>query len=251
MTFTRVFRLLVAVLPLALLACALVGGMTAAPPTEAPAATEPPSAVLPTAEPPTIAPVAGPTSIVPIPPAHVVSPQVTPVDGWMTYHNDYLGYAFDYPPEASIQETGVTGYPTELLPAGMEPGEYIALLEATLPNNLCVGVNLPTAWFVVAASSQAGGDFAGPCGVSGIGAYDIKNSTETVSVAGQQVEANLTEVFEVGTSQKLNEFAFILLEDGTRIQYGSAFSQAGLTLDDYQAEKETILRILASFRWEK
>ena len=176
---------------------------------------------------------------------------MTPVDGWLTYHNDYFGYAFDYPPEAKIQETGVTGYPTEMLPPGMDPGEFITLLETTLPNNLCVGVGLPAAFFVVAPSAEAGGDFAGPCGVSGVGAYDLKNHSEMVSVAGAQVESSITEVFDRSTGTKLNEFALIRLEDGTRLQYGSAWSQRGRTYDDYLLDHATILRILASFRWEK
>jgi hypothetical protein len=253
MRSARVLRILPALLPLALLACALAGGLAATPTQAPPPVTEPPAPPPPTPEPtvpPVAPPTAGPTSVIPIPPTHVVSPQVTPVDGWLTYHNTYLGYAFDYPPEAAIVETGVSGYPTEMLPPGMDPGQFIDLLESSLPANLCVSAKLPAAWIVVAASPAAGGDFAGPCGVTGIGAYDIKNSTELVSAGGQQMEARLTEVFDKGTAQKLYEFAFLQLEDGTRIQYGND-TQSGMTIDDYMQAKPTILRILASFRWEK
>jgi hypothetical protein len=246
----RLSQLLVIALPFVLLACAVAGGV-AAPPTSAPVPpTEPPSPAPPSVEPPTLAP-AEATSIVPLPPTHVVSPQVTPVDGWLTYHNDYVGYAFDYPSDAEINEMGVSGYPTEMLPPGMDPGEYTALLEAALPDNLCVGVGLPAAFFVVAPSPAAGGDFTGPCGVTGVGEYDLKNHSEMVSVAGAQVESSITEVLDRSTGEKLNEFASIRLDDGTRLQYGSAWSQRGRTYDDYLLDRAVILRILASFRWEK
>jgi hypothetical protein len=113
--------------------------------------TDPPSPAPPSVEPPTLAP-ADPTSIVPLPPTHVVSPQVTPVDSWLTYHNDYIGYAFDYPSDAEINEMGVSGYPTELLPPGMEPGDTPPCWGGALTT--CVGVGLPAAFFVVAPSAR-------------------------------------------------------------------------------------------------
>jgi hypothetical protein len=50
-----------------------------------------------------------------------------------------LGYEFDYPPEARLITVGVTGYPTDELPSGVEPGEFTATLEATYTEALGVG----------------------------------------------------------------------------------------------------------------
>jgi hypothetical protein len=72
-----------------------------------------------------------------------------------------------------------------------------------------------------------------------------------VSVAGAQVEIQHHRGLRPQHGREGNEFASIRLDDGTRLQYGSSWSQRGRTYDDYLLDLATILRILASFRWEK
>ena len=120
----------------------------------------------------------------------------TAIPGWLTYTNAFLGYQFDYPPGAVISAEGVTGYPTEELPAGMTSDQFFAQLEATYPDQLCVNVQLPIAFLTIGAPEERGGKYSSPCGVSGIGAYTLVNKTETVTVGGQAYSAGGMEIYD-------------------------------------------------------
>ena len=154
---SRASRVLVA-LTGAVLACNLT---PSAPPTMAPEPSSSPEPALlssPTAaieptpiEPPTAEPVLAPTS----PP------------GWLTYRNEMLGYEFDYPPEAELIAVGVTGYPTDELPPGLEPGQYIPTLEATYPEALCAGIEFGTAYLYLGAPDDLGASTRPPVAAAG------------------------------------------------------------------------------------
>ena len=222
-------RTAILVLPVVLLACNTIqtaitpvvpieptAGATAVPPTDSPTPTQP----------------VGPTA----------------VPGWLTYHNAMFGYSFDYPPEATLTTTGVTGYPTEELPAGLEPGQYIATLEATYTEALCAGIELPAAFLVLQASDDVGGRYGGPCGISGIGAYDLKIEETSITIGGVPYLMRTTRLYEVGSDTLVNEFAGVVLEDGTRFNFASTWEMHGLTHEDYLADRAIILQVMASYR---
>ena len=121
-------RWILPLLPCLLLACNTLG--SAATPVAQPTPSMPP--VVPTAVPPTEA----------LPATVPLGP--TAIPGWLTYHNATIGYTFDYPPEATLSTTGVAGCPTEELPAGVDPGQFIATLEAMYAEGICASVALPT-----------------------------------------------------------------------------------------------------------
>jgi hypothetical protein len=214
---------------IALLACNTVS--TAVPPT---AMNEP------TAEPTSVPPTDAPTPTVPSEP--------TAIPGWLTYHNAMFGYAFDYPPEATLTTSGVTGYPTEELPAGLEPGQYIATLEATYTEALCAGIELPAAFMVLQAPDDAGGRYGGPCGISGIGVYDLKTEESSMTIGGVTYPLRTTRLYEVGTDTLVNEFAGVVLKDGTRFNFASTWEMHGLTYEDYLADRAIILQVMSSYR---
>ena len=222
-------RTAILLLPVVLLACNTI--QTAIPP----AAT-----IEPTAEATAVPPTDSPTPTQPVGP--------TSVPGWLTYHNAMFGYSFDYPPEATLTTTGVTGYPTEELPAGLEPGQYIATLEATFTEALCAGIELPAAFLVLQTPDDIGGRYGGPCGISGIGAYDLKTEETTITIGGASYPLLTTRVYEVGTDTLVNEFAGLRLDDGTRFNFGSTWQMHGLTYEDYLADRATILQVMASYR---
>ena len=216
-------------LPVVLLACSTI--QTAITPT---------ATIEPTAEATAVPPTVAPTPTLPAGP--------TAVPGWLTYHNAMIGYSFDYPPEATLTTTGVTGYPTEDLPVGVEPGQYIATLEATYTEALCAGIELPAAFLVLQAPDEAGGRYGGPCGISGIGAYDLRTEETAITIGGVSYPLRTTRVYEVGTDTLVNEFAGVRLDDGTRFNFGSTWQVHGLTYEDYLADRAIILQVMASYR---
>jgi hypothetical protein len=173
----------------------------------------------------------------------------TAIPGWLTYTNAVLGYQFDYPPEAVITAVGVTGYPTDELPAGMTPDQYFALLERTYPAQLCVDVQLPIGFLTIGAPQERGGKYSSPCGVSGIGAYTIVNKTETIIVGGQAYAAGGMEIYDPQQNNAFkSEVYYFTLEDGTRFNYGGDWLRLGLTHDNYLPYREILLRMMASYR---
>ncbi len=216
------------------LACALppmgVATPTSAPPQATEAASQPP-----------LPPAASATS-----PAGGAP---TAIPGWLTYTNAYLGYQFDYPPEAVISAVGVTGYPTEELPAGMTPDQYFALLEQTYPPQLCVDVQLPIGFLTIGAPQDRGGKYSTPCGVSGIGAYTIVNKTETITVGAEALQAGGMEIYDPQQNNLFKaEVYYLTLGDGTRMNYGGDWLQLGRTHDDYLPYRDILLRMMASYR---
>jgi hypothetical protein len=220
------------VLPLLLLACNTFGSAEA--PVEQPTPSIPP--VEPTSVPP--------TETVPV----TMHPRPTGIPGWLTYHNATIGYSFDYPPEAMLSTTGVAGYPTEELPAGVEPGQYIATLEAAYSEGICASVALTSGTFVVWPAQENGGRYAGPCGVTGIGVYDIRTEEAPVRVDGQPLSLRTTRIYEVGTETLVNEFSTVRLGDGSLLSIISAWERNGKTYQDYLADRAILLQVLTTYR---
>ena len=225
--------LITAAVLLVTLACVLPP-LGAATPTSAP----PPTA-LPSQPPP---PPAATDTLVP-------AGAPTAIPGWLTYTNAFLGYQFDYPPDAVITALGVTGYPTDELPAGMTPDQFSAFLEQTYPDQLCVDVQLPIGFLTIGAPQERGGKYSTPCGVSGIGSYTIVNKTETVTVAGQAYSAGGMEIYDPQQNNVFKaEIYHFTLGDGTRFNYGGDWLQLGLTHDDFLPYREMLLRMIGSYR---
>ena len=192
-----------------------------------------------------------PTVPLPIPsdtPAATAPAAPTPIPGWLTYHNEFVGYSFEYPPQAVLTKTGITGYPTDELPAGLSPDQYMATLEATYPDSLCVGIELPAAFFVIQAPDDRGGLYAGPCGISGVGVYDLRNEDLPVTIDGAAYNLRVTRLFEVGTETLAGEFGGLRLGDGTRFNFASTWAMHSLTYDDYLVDRALILQVIGSYR---
>ncbi len=171
-----------------------------------------------------------------------------PPPGWLTYSNQMLGYAFDYPPEAELVTAGVTGYPTDELPPGLEPGQYIPTLEAAYPEALCTGIRFGTAYLYVGAPEERGGRYSMPCGISGVGAYDLVSVEEAVTIGGDTLDAAGTQVFSLEDRTFLYEFYFALLND-FRYNYGGDWTQTGTSYEAYLEDKAVIQEVMASWRW--
>ncbi len=199
------------------------------PPTEAPTLMPAPPTVAPTPLPTT-----GPSA-----PA-----------GWLLYTNPLFGYRFYYPPGATITEAGVESFPTDELPAGKTPSEYIAELQAMYGNTLCVGVQYGAGYVNVSASANQGFRYA-ICGRTGVGAGTMTERSDTLLIAGSTYTATGYEFMGEETPCDLlhchNETMVLQLPDGTRIEYGAAPVE-GVAYTDYLATTRPVLvQIVSTF----
>jgi hypothetical protein len=170
-----------------------------------------------------------------------------PDDGWMAYVNDNYKYQFRYPPNASISEHGVEGFPSEDLPEDMTPDEYMASLQATYGPNICVGVETELAYLYISPPVNSGGRFT-PCGPTGLGAFEIVDRTEQVTIGTAVYQANGMEFIGEGDNlEQHGELMSLTLPDGTRLAYGSR-PRVDATFTDYEMKgRPLILRIIASY----
>jgi hypothetical protein len=167
------------------------------------------------------------------------------MSGWLTYENDFYHYRFSYPPHAAIRTQGVTGFRTEERPAGMTDEAYLTQLEATYPDDICVRVNVGSGFVTIQPADEAGGKYTVPCGVTGVGDYEIENITETMTIDGQSYTASGFLARNADTDAWAFEFYILWLDDGTRIDYGSMKgSQA-----QFQEVEETLRQIVTSLQF--
>jgi hypothetical protein len=192
-----------------------------------------------------------PTATPPRLSAATVPPSPTPrstsdiLAGWWLYENNFYDYHFSYPPEAPISTQGVTGFPTDELPENMTSENYRRQLAANYPNDICVNVQYKLGFVTFKPSEEAGGKYSGPCGVTGVGAYDVQAITETVMIDQYPYIARgwlVSERNEAATWH--SQFYFITLGDGTAIHFGSFRGSQ----QEFMEIKETLLQIVTSFR---
>ena len=240
----RPFLLLLAAgLLLAALACGpVVRVVVTATPAPLPSPAFVPTA---TALPPTVTPL--PPTVAPTP---VPTTGPTVPAGWLLYTNPLFGDCFYYPPGATITEAGVEGFPTEELPPGKTPSEYMADLQAMYGNTLCVTVQYGSGYVSVSAPANREFRYA-ICGRTGVGVGTMTEKSETIVVAGAAYTARGYEFIGEETPCDIlpchNETMVLLLPNDTRIEYGAAPVE-GVTYADYLATTRPVLvQIVTTF----
>ncbi len=181
------------------------------------------------------------------PPTPILTSDV--VAGWLTYENEYFGYQFAYPPDARIRTHGVTGFPTDELPENVTSEEYRRQLEETYPDDLCVTVQYEEGFVVFVPASERERLYSVPCGVTGVGDYEIIGVSETVLIDGIPVEASGSQLHGCDGVWR-GEFFFLDVSDTVTIHYGSMEGSRvmNITDEEYLSLKETLLQIVTSFR---
>ena len=169
------------------------------------------------------------------------------VDAWSVYVNEDYGYRFEYPAVATIMEFEVMGFPTEELPEGMDSEEYVAQLQEQYGDSLCVQVGYSLGYISISAPPNEGFRYV-ICGRTGVGVGEIVDRVEQVYIDGRIYEATGFEFIGNGEAlEEHNETMYILLEDGTRIEFGAGPAHDATYEDYLMKTKEVLLQILASF----
>lgn len=187
-----------------------------------------------------------------VPPTLTRRPTTTPVPtssivpGWLTYENKFLGYSFSYPPEARIRIQGVTGFPTDELPENLTAEEYQAQLEAKYPDDLCVTVTYKTTFVTFVPSEDSVGKYTVPCGVTGVGDYDVESNIESLIIGNVQMVGDVFWLSERNSGAWHGEFTMLNPHDNEGIHFGSVTG----THEEFLAAQETMMQIVFSFRQE-
>jgi hypothetical protein len=163
---------------------------------------------------------------------------------WQFYQDPGGKYTFRFPPTADIIVHGIEGFPTDELPDGMTPDEYMIQLRTQYPDPLCVEVLYALGYFTINSPENLERQYA-PCGRTGVGAGETLAKDETITIAGSEHTAQGFEFLGGGDSLDLhNETLHITLDNGLRIEYG-ALPRIDATWQDYLMKgKPLILEIL-------
>lgn len=179
-----------------------------------------------------------------------------PDQGWNTYENSRHGYIFQYPPTAELEEIGPQGFqadenglPIGGLPEGVTLDTYLAYLEKTFGNNLCVGIKYSLGYIYISAPENVVARYA-ICDRTGVGVAEIIPKEEQITIAGMTLTASGMEVKGEGEMLAMhNETMVVNLPNGTRIEYG-AVPRQDATYEDYlMKSKGMILQILETFEF--
>ncbi|MBN1668830.1 MAG: hypothetical protein JW862_17190 [Anaerolineales bacterium] len=167
---------------------------------------------------------------------------------WQTYLNNRYGYQFKYPEGAEIEEIGPQSFPTDEIPQGMSVDVYAEQLLKVYTDQLCIGIQYSLGYIYISAPPNAGARYS-PCGRTGVGQAEIVPKEEEVLIDGRLYLAQGSEIIGAGeTLAEHNETLYILLEDGTRIEYGALPSTEATYADYLTKTREILLRILSTYQ---
>ncbi|MFZ5885459.1 MAG: SH3 domain-containing protein [Chloroflexota bacterium] len=174
----------------------------------------------------------------------------TPLPGWNTYVNDYLGYQISYPPSMKVHAEGwISFYTDETIPPGFTFDEYFTYLEKILPDQLCVWVESDVGTVTIAPPSESIGRFVSPCPGMGIGEqYGFEDASQSFLVNGRELQISGKKLYLESTGELDSEFYMFNLDNGFRITFisGPAKEQP---LEIYPEKMDLLKRVLSTLTW--
>lgn len=178
---------------------------------------------------------------------------IDPTDGWSVFVNERYQYQIKYPPTATLEFFGPVGASTDEIPAGMDFESYLAELTKIYTDKLCVGIRYSLGIIYISAPPNQGPAYT-PCGPTGIGSGEIIEGTEMVKIGGETYQARTMEIILAGAGDRSGKLSYhsqfnsLLLDDNTRIFFGS-LPQADASYEDYLMKtRETLLLILSTYQ---
>jgi hypothetical protein len=179
------------------------------------------------------------------------TPEATPTpeledeyEGWLTYTNDVYGYELRYPPEATIEEDeSLLKVPREEWEQGVTFQDILERYTA----KICVHVAYKAGYVLISAPANNGGFRYAMCGRTSR-AIEGPSRRETLLIEGETYTASGFE--EQGPRETIayhNETLVVVLEDGTRIEYGARPVETA-TFEDYLEIRDDLVKIVQSYR---
>jgi hypothetical protein len=173
-------------------------------------------------------------------------------DGWLEYVDDMFNYRICYPPDATLTQSGVSGVPTDEVPAGMTPSEYMDQIQAQYGDHLCISIDYLLGYVNIAPPPNAQFQYA-ICGRTGVGTGTMNPGTETLEIQGIPYDAQGYEhICDTMVSELLdchNETYVLRLADDTRIEYGAGPSGTNTYADYLITTKDVLVQIVESY-WQ-
>ena len=180
----------------------------------------------------------------PTPPLLTPTPTADPYSGWLTYINDVYNYEFRHPREASIGEVEEAAF--GLSPEEVSAGVTFEEKYQKYTGKICLTISYKLGYVQISAPPNKG--FAHVlCGRTGR-AYEGVERSEELTIDGKRYTAKGFE--EKGPGETLNfhnETLVVVLDEGTRIEYGSIPDESS-TFADYQQIRGEIIKIVESYR---
>jgi len=186
-------------------------------------------------------------------PANTLAVSPTPVPGWATYTNEYLGYSLNHPIGARIDVTGAGGMDmNEAIPPGFTYDEYFDYVMAILPESLCVSVGISGAAITISPPYDPIGSYVGPCPGMGIGdQYNITGADATWWIAGREYrDSQGMKLYLKDSGAFYGEIFFFSLQNGFRVVY-NGMPHGEMSAEAYQTARSTVMEMLATLHWFK
>lgn len=195
-------------------------------------------------------PTAAPTETPSPTPFATLASIATPIPGWTSYRNDYLGYQFNYPANATVHVNGFGGMPSDdPLPAGFTFDEYFDYAETVLPDELCVSVENGAGSLTISPPYESAGRFVGPCPGMGIGTGYIWEKVEIKQwIAGTEYEMDGTRLTWESSGVFDSEFYRANLNNGFRVVL-IGMPPDGMPEAEYAAKRQELFEILMTLGW--
>jgi hypothetical protein len=181
-----------------------------------------------------------------------------PTADWQIFISDRYNYEIKSPMNATISMYGPEGFSMEDKPEGMTADQYMDSLLKEYTNQLCIKIEYSLGWIYIAAPPNKE-KMLNPCGPTGLGAGEIIDKIENITIGDRLYQANGTE-FKLQTADSAGnpitgetldlhgEMFRVELEDGTVIRFGST-PRHDATYEDYLMKtKEILLQILTTFQ---
>jgi len=174
-------------------------------------------------------------------------PAIVIPEGWQTYTNTQYGYMISYPPDAVVEGSGVMGVPTDDIPQDMTVDQYTEQLEAALGDTLCTTIKYSHGYINILPNWKENVKY-NPCGRTGVGAGEMVDKSEQVMVNGQALTAEGFEWLGGGDTLDLhNETMILVLDNGTRIEYGASPNSGGSYQDYLSGTKNILVSIINTY----
>ena len=180
-----------------------------------------------------------------------------PTVDWLVFISDRYDYKIKYLQEATLTLQGPVSFSAEDQPEDMTAEQYMDSLMKEYTNQLCVKIEYSLGWIYIAAPPNKE-KMMNPCGPTGLGAGEIIDKTETISIGDQLYQTTGVEFkyqmidsdgnpFTGETLDLHGEMFRVELEDGTVIRFGST-PRDDATYEDYiMKTKDMLLQILTTY----